>query len=229
MDFVVSSYTPSVEALLHSKSSSVPPDRKKRRVLTIAQPYALPNAPIPNTLRELRLVRNHFPDGVALENDMGTVDAILDEMLRHEWVHFACHGIQHLEDPTQSSFALHDGKSLRLSQLMSLSNRMARTEPAFLSACQTATGNETVPDEAIHLAASMLAAGFSSVVGTMWSISDDDAPSVADAFYSALRWNTRDGGDVRAAYALHAAVRGLRQKVGEKEFLRWVPFVHFGR
>ena len=33
-------------------------------------------------------------------------------------------------------------------------------ELAFLSACQTATGYEKLPEEAVHLVAGMLAAGF---------------------------------------------------------------------
>ncbi|KAH9936570.1 CHAT domain-containing protein [Fomitopsis serialis] len=165
MDFAVSSYTPSIEVLLRSKGRSPSTEHRQQRVLAIAQPYALPNAPIPSTLQEVRLVRAHFPDGVTLENENGTVDAVLAAMVHHSWVHLACHGMQDSVDPTQSSFALHDHVSLKLSQLMSLS--LENAELAFLSACQTATGNATVPDEAVHLAAGMLTAGFRSVVGTM--------------------------------------------------------------
>jgi CHAT domain-containing protein len=39
---------------------------------------------------------------------------------------------------------------------------------AFLSTCQTARGSERQPDQAVHLAASMLFCGFGSVIGTMW-------------------------------------------------------------
>lgn len=56
----------------------------------------------------------------------------------------------------------------------------------MLSACQTATGDAKLPEEAVHLAAGMLAIGFQSVVGTMWSLGDADAPVVADAFYESL-------------------------------------------
>ena len=43
-------------------------------------------------------------------------------------------------------------------------------ELAFLSACQTAAGDEKTPEESAHLAAGMLAVGFKGVVATMWSI-----------------------------------------------------------
>jgi CHAT domain-containing protein len=39
---------------------------------------------------------------------------------------------------------------------------------AFLSACETAKGDHDYADEAVHLAASMLFAGFKSVIATMW-------------------------------------------------------------
>jgi CHAT domain-containing protein len=39
---------------------------------------------------------------------------------------------------------------------------------AFLSACRTAQGDANAPDQAVHLAASMLFCGFWSVIGTMW-------------------------------------------------------------
>lgn len=49
-------------------------------------------------------------------------------------------------------------------------------ELAFLSACQTAVGDEKIPEESIRLAAGMLAVGYKGVIATMWSIRDDDAP-----------------------------------------------------
>ena len=85
----------------------------------------------------------------------------------------------------------------------------SHAELAFLSACQTAKGDSELPEEAIHLAAGMLMAGYGSVVGTMWSIRDDDAPIVAEKFYTYLIGEA--GGDsTKAAYALHNAVGHLR-------------------
>lgn len=39
---------------------------------------------------------------------------------------------------------------------------------AYLGACETAKGDKYQPDQAVHLAASMLFCGFRSVVATMW-------------------------------------------------------------
>jgi len=102
----------------------------------------------------------------------------------------------------------------------------SHTELAFLSACQTASGDHKLPEESIHLAAGMLIAGYRSVVATMWSIRDDDAPIIAEKFYRDLIEANGDSG--RAAYALHHAVAHLRDVVGESNFTRWVPFIHLG-
>jgi len=45
---------------------------------------------------------------------------------------------------------------------------MPNASLAFLSACQTAMGDENLPDKAFHLAAALLFAGFRGTVATMW-------------------------------------------------------------
>ena len=72
----------------------------------------------------------------------------------------------------------------------------------------------------------MLAAGFKSVITTMWAISDSAAPIVADGFYARL---LRDGKVEygKVAEALHYAVEDLR-KQDPSDFMAWVPFIHIG-
>ncbi|KIK58124.1 hypothetical protein GYMLUDRAFT_98321 [Collybiopsis luxurians FD-317 M1] len=228
MDRVVSSYAPSIEILLQSRArvTSINPKGSGVEVLAVVQPHAPGHTSIPKTLEEAKLVRKHFPRGVTLKDDRGSISAVLEEMAKHDWVHFACHGVQNPLDPAKSAFALNDGM-LELSQLMPISFKHA--ELAFLSACQTATGDSSLPEEAVHLAAGMLVAGFKSVVATMWSINDADAPIVADSFYEALRDDVDAGRRVRPAYALHRALQRLRKNIGVDGFVRWVPFVHFGQ
>jgi CHAT domain-containing protein len=81
------------------------------------------------------------------------------------FVHLACHGIQHSSEPHKSEFSLSSG-SLTVSQLMAIDLKDAFF--AFLSACETAKGDQEHADEVVHLAATMLFAGFKSIVATMW-------------------------------------------------------------
>ena len=60
---------------------------------------------------------------------------------------------------------------------------------------------------------------------------DADGPVIADEFYSHLFEGHQDGSHpdtTQAALALHLAVKKLRENLGDKSFLRWVPFVHYG-
>jgi CHAT domain-containing protein len=83
-------------------------------------------------------------------------------------VHLACHGVQDAKDATQSGFCLGDGR-LTILRLMNL--KLDNAFLAFLSACETAKGDEEQPDQAMHLAAAMLFCGFKSVVATKWYVS----------------------------------------------------------
>jgi len=168
-----------------------------------------------------------------LEGKAGTVSRVKQEMETHSSVHFACHASQNLQNPLKSGFYLHDGR-LELADIMK--QKIARCDLAFLSACQTSTGDEKLSEEAVHLAAGMLAVGYRSVVATMWSINDYYGPMVAESFYQYLVEKERTlSGKLRlegagSAYALHHAIQCIRAQVGDTEqgLLMWVPYVHFG-
>ena len=227
-DYVVSSYTPTLTALLSAKRrpaqhSGIP------RLLAVSQPATPLQQPLPGTVREVDAIQkiqastSRLPI-TQLNDQEATIAAVLRGMKECNWIHLACHGIQNAASATDSSFLLADGK-LTLKEIMKQS--FSHTELAVLSACQTAKGDKELPEEAIHLAAGMLLAGYGSIVATMWSIRDDDGPIVAEKFYTYLIGEA--GGDsTKAAYALHDAVAHLREVRGKKDFGSWVPFIHLG-
>jgi len=167
-----------------------------------------------------------------LEGEAATVSRVQLEMTSHPSIHFACHGNQDIENPLKSGFYLHGGR-LELADIMR--QNITNCELAFLSACQTSTGNEKLSEEAVHLAAGMLAVGYRSVVATIWSIKDEYGPVVAEGFYKGLMERGTPSGrpginTTNAAHALHQAIQNIRQQVGDMEqgLLTWVPYVHFG-
>ncbi|EUC59513.1 CHAT domain protein, partial [Rhizoctonia solani AG-3 Rhs1AP] len=197
------------------------------RVLAIGQASTPGHPPLPGITQELACVKAQTDTKMEysqLTNDQATTTAVLEAMEQHDWVHLACHAHQNVNDATKSGFYLHDG-TLDLSAINQKSFKNKGL--AFLSACETATGDEKLPDEAIHLASGMLMAGYPSVIATMWSVVDEDAPYVADKVYGQLMKDMKIGNG-EAGRALHHAVAGLREKVGEKEFGRWVPYIHIG-
>ncbi|KAI0083486.1 CHAT domain-containing protein [Irpex rosettiformis] len=229
MDLAVSSYTPTLEALLKPRTQ-VTPAGQDPRVLIVSQPdspFAREN-PIPGTATEAAIVVSLVGESKPLDGADGTIQAVLEGMATHEWVHLACHGIQNRMDPTNSAFILYNGH-LTLAELMK--HHLPNADLAVLSACQTATGDEKLSEEAVHLAAGMLNIGYKSVIGTMWSISDYVAPDVMRVFYTVMAEQVKAGGELQPAYALHEAIKVLRRSSGRggmNDFLGWVPFVHFG-
>lgn len=167
-----------------------------------------------------------------IEGENLTVDECLKSMDEYSCIHFACHATQNAEDPLHSRFIFHNG-SLDLNTI--LQRKVKNANLAFLSACQTSTGEERLSDEAVHLAAGMLAAGYRGVVATMWSIGDAHGAAVARDFYENLWKSEEDGrGEVcewsSPAHSLHSSVQALRRRIGDSErsILAWVPYVHFG-
>ncbi|KAG9088894.1 hypothetical protein FRC06_001797 [Ceratobasidium sp. 370] len=221
-NYVVSSYTPTLSALCRP----APTPSNFRGILAVGQAASVGTSPLPGTVVELDKVEettSQLPF-TRLEGSRATTSAVLSAMEKHSWVHLACHASQDVSEPTASSFQLHDGG---LSLAAITRKELQHADFAFLSACQTAMGYDKLPDESVHLAAGMLMVGFKSVVATMWSIKDQDAPLVAEKVYSyMLAGKVPDSS--RAAEALHKSVASLRDTIGETEFARWVPYIHMG-
>jgi CHAT domain-containing protein len=226
-DFAMSSYTPTLTALAESQRPSQN-TMKPTRLLAVIQPDIPVKNSLPGTKKELAIIKHYTADHMltTLAGSEATLEKVVPAMGQCSWVHLACHGIQDLVTPTKSGFEVDpEGDRLELSKIISMS--LPHADFAFLSACQTATGDLKHPDEAIHLAAGMLSAGYHSVIATMWSIDDSDAPVIADAVYSHLLAD-KEPNSQKAAKALHLAVQTLRKSYNSASFVSWVPFIHMG-
>ncbi|KAJ7465619.1 CHAT domain-containing protein [Mycena latifolia] len=229
-DFFISSYTPSLSALfegLRAKQES----QEGLQLLAVAQPAAFGQNQLPGTIKEItsieQLAHRVIPV-LRLEGDMATVENVQNGMRTSCWAHFACHGIQDILNPTNSALLLAGDSKLTLSEIIQL--QLPHADLAFLSAFQTATGSKHLEDEAVHITAGILLAGYHRVIRTIWSIMDVDGPQVASDVYTHL-FKTSPPDSTRAAEALHLAVRKLRDSDragGTKSFSRWVPFIHVG-
>jgi CHAT domain-containing protein len=173
-DYMVSSYTPTLTALLRAQANAAAISKKELRIALLAVEQAQDH-----TLPPLYGVEEEISDisAVASQADvllshnftfcLATTDQVSESLFYANMIHFACHGIQNTADALKSGFCLSDGQ-FTVSQLMELDLKDAFF--TFLSACETAKGDKTQPDQTVHLAAAMLFAGFRSVFATMWSV-----------------------------------------------------------
>ena len=237
MDIYVSSYAPSLSALIRTRDR-IRFQREARDASGItnvisfaAVGQARPGASIklselPEVEREIQKIQNEtsIPSGVIFETvtgDAATIKGAVQAFRDHRWVHLACHGAQDAERPFGSWFAMGDGQ---LTLMRIIQERYTISEFAFLSACHAAAGDRSTPDEVLHLAAGMQFAGFNGVIGTLWRVDDAVAHQVVTRFYREMF--KRPVIDFEhAAGALNVAVLELAKDVSlEKR----IVFVHIG-
>jgi len=102
---------------------------------------------------------------------------------------------------------------------------LRQAELAYLSSCEGGTGAQTLPDEAVHLAASLHMAGYRHVVAAVWSITDQSAAAMAAGVHQRLGASTGSAFDWAVADAVHQATRQLRFRHPP---LSWAAYLHIG-
>ncbi|KAG1749483.1 CHAT domain-containing protein [Suillus lakei] len=221
-DLYICSYTPTLSALIRSRSMVNTYVTPSFVAVGQSRPCAGQGEVLLTIESELELVRELVPataNPTTLCGDDATRAGTLQALQQNTWVHLACHGQQDCEQPYNSGFAMRD-EPLTLLDIME--KHIPHAEFAFLSACHTAVGNEETPDEVIHLAAGL--PGFKSVIGTLWVVDDAVAKHVVEAFYE----NMFDGGVMdctKAARALNHATRAVKAKVPLEQR---IVFIHIG-
>jgi CHAT domain-containing protein len=171
--YAISSYCSSPKDLIDTEAPS--PSSSPFKTFAVIEPNSVDgSAALPYTLTELDNIKSHLPDehqlipynySVGLQTSLRTV---LDNIRRASCVHFGCHGRQDLKNPLKSSLLLSGGE-LSMSTIIQ-ECQSSGASLAYLSACETAKGDDRRPDESLNLVATMFFAGFQSVVGTMWCV-----------------------------------------------------------
>ena len=205
--------------------------QQQQQLLTVALPtQSFPR--LPGTQKEIEIVEKHAQNFSVLRlfESEANPKHVTKAMKESSWVHFACHGMQSISNPTESCLSLSNHSELTLAEIIKL--QLENAQLAFLSACQTATGDKDLEEEVVHLAAGMLLAGYNGVIATMWMIDDDFAIRVADETYSRL-FKEYDADPTHASEALHYGLKKLseeRRESGQLKFplFSWVPFIHMG-
>ncbi|EKM54018.1 uncharacterized protein PHACADRAFT_257596 [Phanerochaete carnosa HHB-10118-sp] len=237
-DFYVSSYTPTLSALLEArKYASVgqaaagratqrnPPD--KPSLLVIAHSGGNLEQ-VPKEVAIMRAIHRRFKRTKFLQGRDAKRESVMRELREHPWVHIACHGSLTPGEPFKSAFRLSEDDRLTLADIMG--SRIPNAEFAFLSACHTAEQTQgSASEEVLQLAAAVQFCGYRSVIGTMWAMQDLDGPSLVANVYESMFAEAGypdEMGFKRAARALHSATRQMRKDGAMLE--QWVNFVHIG-
>jgi len=131
MDLYISSYNPTLSALIESrKPRSRPKTFDKPSLLLVAQPETLPGA-----WGEINVLEAVGSPVTTLISEKATPTTVVTSLRDHRFVHFVCHGLLETGKPFDASFECH-GDNLTLLEIVR--SHLPTGEFAFLSACHTA-------------------------------------------------------------------------------------------
>jgi CHAT domain-containing protein len=225
-DIYVCSYTPSLSALIASRSRNLSGSVSERPSLLIVEQ---PDESLPGVGSETRSIECLVGSSsvTRITGEAATPENVITCLPMYTWVHFACHGMLQPGRPFESSFSLHHKTHLTLLRIAK--SHLPIAELAFLAACHTAELTEDgTPDEVLHLTAAMQFSGFRSVIGTMWAMVDEDGQDLSEHFYNKMfSVGVESASYEKSARVLRHATQKLRTKKGVS-LERWVNFVHYG-
>jgi CHAT domain-containing protein len=193
--------------------------------LAVAMPQTPGEGDLRKAAEEAEYVAARVPGTEVLKGAEATSTAVRDALARHAWAHFACHAVSSPLDAAGAQLLLHDYQDRPLTVRDIAALRNDRAELAYLSACDTAHGPAKLADEAIHLTGTFHLAGYTHVIGTLWSIADPIAVEVARSVYDDITSPVPDAG--RTAEALHKAIRTVRDRSPDIPAL-WAAHIHVG-
>ncbi|MCJ1349240.1 hypothetical protein MMC31_007476 [Peltigera leucophlebia] len=158
-----------------------------------------------------------------------TVEDVLENLIRFDIAHFACHRSVDSEDPSNIHLLLQKSgvvDKLTVSQI-SKRNISGQTWIAYLSACSTAGVDAKLhADKCLHLSSGFQLAGFAHVIGSLSPADDDICVFLAKSFYCSLRKFGTKRSNRAVAEALRNAILEIRLNSLEPKL--WAPFIHCG-
>ncbi|KAF3232311.1 hypothetical protein TWF192_010074 [Orbilia oligospora] len=226
LDRVISSYSPSIKALMYCRSNSrIAPKFSSDEALLVCMNRTPGYSDLEYTTEEVDALEGLLSNQIqTVKLERPTKREVLEHLSKCTIYHFAGHGKSDPLDPSKSALLVSDWEenSLTVEQLIGLDFRKTSRPPwlAYLSACSTSDSNiKKLHGESINLATACQLAGFQHVVGTLWEVSDRESVNVAKDFY-----HTIDVGGVvddwKVSLGVHKATRRLRGATMEKMKLK---------
>lgn len=233
LDRVISSYSPTVKALLYAHErirtlNSNTEDEKPIAMIVGMEKTSGFDQQLTNVPGECKSVQMHLKKTMTTDVLMNPGrDEVLSGLKRCTITHFACHAVSDQRDPSKSELILRDWKRNPLNFRSLLKTRFSRCRFAYLSACGSGENkNLEFNNENVNLIGGFQLADVPAVIGTSWRIGDLESAMMVERFYSALLKDNAEIATGRTAEALHQAVR-YRRDQGDKP-LNWGAFVHYG-
>lgn len=237
----ISSYTPTLQALIRTRATPGHSPRSLRASVTgllkgkrSKQSLSSRKAPAivaightasDETCLTLSLLRNRIPPCMSfrrIEGEEVTSETVLAAFREPVWLHVCGPAVLDTSLPCSSGFPTRDG----MVSLADIAKAQPLAEFAFLSGRCSSRGEDVGLEETMHLAASLQYAGVRSVVGTLWEVDDDVMRRVTAAFYEEIVLKTEGSTHyTNTAQVLHHALTAFEKVL---PLAQRIAFVHVG-
>jgi len=180
------SYVPSLSVLEFLGKGG---KKEQYKVLAFGNPDLKDKAlDLPAAEKEVMEISSIYPDAQVFKREKATKGLLKKLISQYDIIHFACHGQYVPEAPLTSCIRLapeneEDGR-LEANEIFDMN---MKADLIVTSACQTAIGQIGKGDEVVGLTRAFLYAGARSVLGSLWSISDEATAVFMKEFYSNLK------------------------------------------
>jgi tetratricopeptide repeat-containing protein len=219
---VISSYLPTILLVdSHPEAENGPLD-------TVLHVSVDPSEQLISLEDERQVIDNALPQAHInhLFDDNATISAFRAALTECTLLHVSAHGWLDRNDSFEAGIDLFDGR-FTLRDLAA--SRADKGQLAVLLTCDSASGDFTTPNEALHVAGAAQQAGFKEVVAATLPVRDDSVVPFVTTLYADITAEPVDKTFAPAvAQAMTDAVDKLRMDSRYAvDPLSWVPYAHF--
>ncbi|HSK73984.1 MAG TPA: CHAT domain-containing protein, partial [Pyrinomonadaceae bacterium] len=190
---------------------------KKSKELRNALLIGFADEKIPLVNQEIETLSEIFPKKKSFVGDKANFASFIKNAAKFDILHLACHGQFRPENPLFSSLHLADGWIT----VRDICSQKLNAGLVTLSACETGLNKIFAGDEILGLARGFLSAGASSLVLSLWTVSDEATAQLMKDFYK----NLQRGSSISASLA--GAQRNFIRREVHPYF--WSPFALIGK
>ncbi len=171
----------------------------------------------PKITEEINAIRALYPNASCFTGSEASAQSLIWHASGKSIVHIASHAVFRHDNPMFSAFQLADAW-LNFYDVCALD---LRSSLVTLSGCSTGANHVYAGDELLGLVRGFLSAGASSLVVSLWEVSDPVTARLMTAFYQRFRTG------LPPQTALRAAALELKQAFPHPYY--WAPFIFIGR
>lgn len=202
----------SPSALVWQKLAEKPSEK-----FTDALLFGFADEKIPLVNREIKSLQKIFDESKVFIDDDATFANYTKNAQDYDVLHIACHGQFRPENPMFSSLHLADGWIT----VRDICAQNLKAGLVTLSACETGLNKLAAGGEILGLTRGFLSAGASSLILSLWTVSDAATTRLMENFYK----NLQRGDSISASLA--KAQRKFIEKQAHPYY--WSPFVLIGK